>query len=111
MLSDNFSVKLILWVVRRDSNFSRALNSWIMELRFMVRASFMECRLRPLVVGLPVYGINRGTVGFLLNPLAGTALPAKIAQAKSVSIHPLEMGVNPNRRARSGRMGPWADKL
>lgn len=41
--------------------------------------------------GLPVYGINRGTVGFLLNPLAGTALPAKIAQAKSVSIHPLEM--------------------
>jgi len=40
---------------------------------------------------LPVYGINRGTVGFLLNPFEAETLGERIAQARSVAIHPLEM--------------------
>ena len=40
---------------------------------------------------IPVYGINRGTVGFLLNPLDAEELPTKLAQAHSVTIHPLRM--------------------
>lgn len=40
---------------------------------------------------IPVYGINRGTVGFLLNPFEPESLLSRISQAKSVFIHPLEM--------------------
>jgi len=40
---------------------------------------------------IPVYGMNRGTVGFLLNPVDLEGLPEKLAQARTVTIHPLEM--------------------
>lgn len=40
---------------------------------------------------IPVYGINRGTVGFLLNPLNVETLAENINQARPVAIHPLEM--------------------
>lgn len=39
----------------------------------------------------PVYGMNRGTVGFLLNPYHEDDLPARIAAAKRADIHPLRM--------------------
>lgn len=40
---------------------------------------------------IPVYGLNQGTVGFLLNPFDPKNLSDKISQARSVAIHPLEM--------------------
>lgn len=37
----------------------------------------------------PVYGMNRGTVGFLMNDYAEDGLPQRLASATRVSIHPL----------------------
>lgn len=39
----------------------------------------------------PIYGINRGTVGFLMNALLLDDLPARIAGAEAATIRPLEM--------------------
>lgn len=41
--------------------------------------------------GLPVYGMNRGSVGFLMNEYAVEALPDRIAAAEEALINPLEM--------------------
>ena len=41
--------------------------------------------------GLPVYGMNRGTVGFLMNEYREDDLPERIAQAQSAEISPLRM--------------------
>lgn len=40
---------------------------------------------------IPVYGMNQGSVAFLLNPYHTDDLPARIAKAHSVTIHPLQM--------------------
>lgn len=40
---------------------------------------------------LPVYGMNRGTVGFLMNEYVPEDLPARIAQAEETVINPLAM--------------------
>lgn len=39
----------------------------------------------------PVYGMNRGSVGFLMNDYADDDLPARIASAGRAVIHPLQM--------------------
>ncbi len=39
----------------------------------------------------PVYGMNRGSVGFLMNDFAEDDLPARIAAAGRAVIHPLQM--------------------
>lgn len=39
----------------------------------------------------PVYGMNRGTVGFLMNRHAVDDLPERLAQAEEAAIHPLVM--------------------
>ena len=39
----------------------------------------------------PIYGMNRGSVGFLMNDYDETALPARIAEAEQAVIHPLSM--------------------
>ena len=39
----------------------------------------------------PVYGMNRGTVGFLMNDYAEEDLPERLAAAESFTIHPLKM--------------------
>ena len=39
----------------------------------------------------PVFGMNRGTVGFLMNEWRLDALPERLARAKSFSVAPLEM--------------------
>ncbi|HET9148418.1 MAG TPA: NAD kinase [Acetobacteraceae bacterium] len=44
-----------------------------------------------LKLGLPVYGMNCGSVGFLMNDYAETDLPARIARAQSNDLHPLRM--------------------
>lgn len=40
-------------------------------------------------MGLPVYGMNRGSVGFLMNDFAVDALPERLARAEETVIHPL----------------------
>lgn len=39
----------------------------------------------------PVFGMNRGSVGFLMNDYGEDGLPARIARAVRAEIHPLEM--------------------
>jgi len=41
--------------------------------------------------GKPIYGMNRGTVGFLMNEFREGGLPARIAAAVPETIRPLEM--------------------
>ena len=42
-------------------------------------------------LGKPVYGMNRGTVGFMMNAFAEDDLPARIAAAEQHVVHPLKM--------------------
>jgi NAD+ kinase len=41
--------------------------------------------------GLPIYGMNRGSVGFLMNDYAEYGLLERIAAAEKATIHPLRM--------------------
>ena len=41
--------------------------------------------------GLPIYGMNRGSVGFLMNEYSETDLPERVTNAKLSVIHPLKM--------------------
>jgi len=41
--------------------------------------------------GKPIYGMHRGTVGFLMNDFAEDDLPARLARAETTLIHPLLM--------------------
>ncbi|HEV2080869.1 MAG TPA: NAD kinase [Brevundimonas sp.] len=51
----------------------------------------------------PVYGMNRGSVGFLLNDYAEDGLPERVAQAVATVIHPLQMDAwAEDGRAHSG---------
>ena len=40
---------------------------------------------------IPIYGMNRGSVGFLMNEYREDDLPGRIARAKIEAIHPLKM--------------------
>ena len=42
-------------------------------------------------LGLPVYGMNRGTVGFLMNTYAEDALLERLAEAELAEVNPLRM--------------------
>ena len=42
-------------------------------------------------LGLPVYGMNRGTVGFLMNEYSETDLPDRLAAAEEEVVNPLSM--------------------
>ena len=44
-----------------------------------------------LDTGLPIYGMNRGTVGFLLNEFAPDDLPDRLNAARCQALHPLSM--------------------
>jgi NAD+ kinase len=41
--------------------------------------------------GIPIYGMNRGSVGFLMNDYSEEDLPARLAAAEVSRIHPLAM--------------------
>ncbi|HSI39266.1 MAG TPA: NAD kinase [Xanthobacteraceae bacterium] len=41
--------------------------------------------------GIPIFGMNRGSVGFLMNAYRADALPERLAAAERVEIHPLLM--------------------
>lgn len=71
--------------------------------------------------GLPVYGMNRGSVGFMMNDYLADDLPARLAEAEEAVINPLAMraesedGVIHDALAINEvsllRMGPQAAKL
>lgn len=42
-------------------------------------------------VAAPVYGMNRGTIGFLMNTYSETDLPARLAAAEEAELNPLSM--------------------
>jgi NAD+ kinase len=44
-----------------------------------------------LKTGKPIYGMNRGSVGFMMNPYAVDDLPARIKAAVPETVRPLEM--------------------
>ncbi|MFM1960062.1 MAG: hypothetical protein RL588_1579 [Pseudomonadota bacterium] len=45
----------------------------------------------PVARRVPIYGMNRGSVGFLMNDFEEDDLPARIAAAEHAEIHPLVM--------------------
>lgn len=49
----------------------------------------LDALRRRLKDGKPVYGMHRGTIGFLMNAYAEEDLAARIAQATKAQIHPL----------------------
>ncbi|MEQ8509624.1 MAG: NAD kinase [Rhodospirillaceae bacterium] len=49
----------------------------------------------------PVFGMHRGTVGFLMNDYAEEGLPARLSKADSVKIHPLKMTTRDNKGKES----------
>jgi len=51
----------------------------------------LEILHRMLGKSLPVYGMNCGSVGFLMNPYTTTDLPERLAMAQAASLHPLRM--------------------
>ncbi len=51
----------------------------------------LECLHRALGAGRPVYGMNCGSVGFLMNEYQEADLPDRIARAQSSLLHPLRM--------------------
>ena len=44
-----------------------------------------------LALGKPIYGMNRGTVGFLMNDYDEEDLPARLAEAEEAVLNPLHM--------------------
>ncbi|WP_299968987.1 NAD kinase [uncultured Roseobacter sp.] len=42
-------------------------------------------------LGIPVYGMNRGTIGFLMNTYAESDLPTRLAAAEEAVLNPLRM--------------------
>jgi NAD+ kinase len=51
----------------------------------------LETLHRYLSRGVPIYGMHRGSVGFLLNVYAPQGLSERLAAAQPVVLHPLEM--------------------
>ena len=51
----------------------------------------LECLHRVLGTELPVYGMNRGSVGFMMNEYHEDELPARITEAHASVLHPLRM--------------------
>ena len=51
----------------------------------------LEMLHRHLGTGRPIYGMNRGSVGFLMNDYDEDDLPERIAAAERAAIHPLVM--------------------
>lgn len=54
----------------------------------------LETMHRFLPKKMPVFGMNRGTVGFLMNEYREDALQDRIASAQAVTLHPLLMTVS-----------------
>jgi NAD+ kinase len=59
----------------------------------------LETLHRHMKRGVPIYGMHRGSVGFLMNAYTPDALEERLQRAKPVRVHPLEM----TTRDRQGR--------
>jgi NAD+ kinase len=46
---------------------------------------------RHMGLGKPIYGMNQGTVGFMMNPYDPVGLPERMAEAEPATVHPLRM--------------------
>src|SRR5215472_1076423 len=57
---------------------------------------------RFMSTGKPIYGMHRGTVGFLMNEYAEDGLTKRLAEARETVIHPLLM----RARDADGRVHP-----
>ena len=53
--------------------------------------SMLELLHRVLPRGIPVYGMNCGSVGFLMNTFSEDDLPGRLAAAQEAELHPLHM--------------------
>lgn len=53
----------------------------------------LETLHRFLANGVPIFGMHRGSVGFLMNPYRADGLFERLAAAQPVVLHPLEMKV------------------
>lgn len=51
----------------------------------------LETLHRHMARRVPIYGMNRGTVGFLMNDYRDDDIPARIARSRAVVLHPLRM--------------------
>lgn len=51
----------------------------------------LETLHRFIKSGLPIYGVNRGTVGFLMNPYREDNLLERLKEAQTFVLHPLRM--------------------
>src|SRR5215467_9484251 len=52
---------------------------------------------RFMSTGKPIYGMHRGTVGFLMNEFHPDQLPERLAKARVTVIHPLLMRAHDNQ--------------
>ena len=53
--------------------------------------TLLECLHKYHELNKPFYGLNRGSVGFLLNPYRAENLRDRLSQAQNVTLHPLRM--------------------
>lgn len=53
--------------------------------------AMLEAQHRFLGRNLPIYGMNRGSVGFLMNDYREEDLPERLAAAQATQLHPLRM--------------------
>jgi NAD+ kinase len=51
----------------------------------------LQCLHETKLTEVPVYGMNRGTIGFLMNGYGAEDLPARLSAAEEAVINPLEM--------------------
>ena len=60
----------------------------------------LETLHRFLDLEVPIYGVHRGSVGFLMNTYEPADLPDRLARAQSVKLYPLEMQARDQRGIR-----------
>jgi len=60
----------------------------------------LETLHRFLSKGVPIFGMHRGSVGFLMNPYRADGLVERLAAAQPVVLHPLEMNAVDEKRTR-----------
>lgn len=60
----------------------------------------LESMHRYMALDVPLFGMNRGTIGFLMNRFALEDLPQRLAAAEAQDLHPLRMSANCEGGAR-----------
>jgi NAD+ kinase len=64
----------------------------------------LETLHRFLSKGVPIFGMHRGSVGFLMNPYRAAGLIERIGAAQPVVLHPLEMTAEDEHGASHGAL-------